>query len=136
MPSQEPMFRSTLEQLLRELIRASSFKIITLARIEGKLDDYFVQLKQEIHNVGTSLSAQLDAVEASLAADVTALSTDVTNLLNEILAAQPGSAITQTQINALTAIDAKLKALDAAANAPPSSATVSGAASTVSGATA
>ncbi len=57
---------------------------------------------------GQTLSQQLDAATAAIQADVAAVSAEVTKLLGELT---PGATITQSQIDALTAIDASLKAI-------------------------
>ena len=101
-----------IEELLRAILQVKISQEITLVRIESKLD----QLKLEIQNVSTSLSEQLDAITASIKADVAAVSAEVSTLLNGVSA---GDTITQAQIDALTAIDASLKAIPAAPTPTP-----------------
>lgn len=58
--------------------------------------------------MGTTLSEQLDAATAAIQADVANVAAEVTKLLGELT---PGATITQSQIDALIAIDASLKAI-------------------------
>jgi hypothetical protein len=78
------------------------------------LDRRFHQIlsnSERLLEMGTSLSAQLDAATASIKADVANVSTEVTSLLAGLT---PGSTITQAQVDALTGIDTALKAIPAA----------------------
>lgn len=74
---------------------------------------------QEIRTMSQTMSDKLDANEATLEADVTAMGDAVTAEI-AVLTAEltPGSQITQAQLDRLAAIDAKVKALMPAAVAP------------------
>jgi len=61
-----------------------------------------------------SLSQKLDDVSAAIEADVAAVSAEVAQLLAGM---QPGSTVTQAQIDRLTAIDTALKAIPPAPSA-------------------
>ena len=81
------------------------------------------ELKQEIQNVSTTLSSQLDAVTASLNASLTQLSVDISSVAAEVSTLvgelTPGSTLTQAQIDALTAINTGIDTLDASVKAIP-----------------
>lgn len=111
--NEQPLARSTLELLLRELLRASSVIIASHARIEAKIDQHFANLSKEIQMSQSNLSAQLDAATASLKADLG-------TLLSEFSGAAPGDQITQAQIDAITALDTSVKAvIQPPADTPP-----------------
>lgn len=107
---------SALIEWLLRIERRIKEKLHHLGVPEHAVDHHilkaFHEVKQEIHNMGTSLSAQLDAVTAAIQADVAAVSAEVSQLLAGVQ--NQGGTITQAQIDALTAIDASLKAIPAA----------------------
>lgn len=89
-------------------------------------------LVEGINTMSQSLSDQLDAVTQAIRDDVANISAEVGRLLGGMVA---GNQIQQSQVDALTAIDASLKAIpsdqpaatpvvDPAAGAPPSDATL------------
>lgn len=67
-------------------------------------------LSQQIDAATAALSAALDAINA----DVSTMAADLTKLLGEL---QPGAVVTQAQVDALAALEAKATAIDTAAKA-------------------
>jgi hypothetical protein len=79
-----------------------------LAAFRAHAEGHFTDITQRIIAMSQSLSQQLDAVTQAIRDDVAAVSAEVGRLLGTM---QPGSQITQAQVDALTAIDTSLKAI-------------------------
>ncbi len=85
------------------------------------IDRRFARLSEEIAQMSMSLSDQFDAAVTKVNADIDALTTEVQTLLAGM---NPGDPLTQAQVDAVTAIAARLEAIPAlpAPPAPPATA--------------
>jgi hypothetical protein len=78
----------------------SSLTGLVNARFAAVMQQFTV-LQKQVQTMGTTLSGQLDTVTQTLAADMGGLATDLTTIAGEL---QPGSTITQAQVDALNAV--------------------------------